>query len=220
MDMMRHLKVRPRLMTVLVIIGIIHFFLLPDDWRTVTRLLTAWDFGIFLYLILISIMMSKSDVDTIRSRATEQDEGALIILIFTILTVMASVVAIVAELATAKAQHTATHSHIILTAITIVLSWLFMQAMFALHYTHEFYNKRAKIKDVGLEFPDENLEPDYWDFIYFSFIIGTAAQTADINITSKTFRRLVTLHCVIVFFFNMTILALTVNIAASLLSDK
>jgi uncharacterized membrane protein len=82
------------------------------------------------------------------------------------------------------------------------------------------YNKRAKIKDVGLEFPDENLETDYWDFIYFSFIIGTAAQTADINITSKTFRRLVTLHCVIVFFFNMTILALTVKIGASLLSDK
>ena len=162
-------------------------------------------------------MMSKSGVDTIRSRATEQDGGALVILVFTILTVMASVVAIVEELATAKAQHATTHVHIILTAITIFLSWMFMQAMFALHYTHEYYNNRAKTKNEGLEFPDENLQPDYWDFIYFSFIIGTAAQTADINITSKSFRRLVTLHCVIVFFFNMTILALTINIGASLL---
>jgi uncharacterized membrane protein len=101
--MLRHLKARPHLTTALVFIGIIHFFLLPENWRTVTRLLTAWDFGIFLYLILISVMMSKSDVAAIRSRATEQDEGALIILVFTILTVMASVVAIVEELATAKA---------------------------------------------------------------------------------------------------------------------
>jgi len=216
--MFRHLKVRPHLTTALVLIGIIHFFLLPENWRTVTRFLTAWDFGIFLYLILISVMMSKSDVDTIRSRAAEQDEGALIILVFTILTVMASVVAIVEELATAKDHHAATH--IILTAITIVLSWLFMQTMFALHYTHKYYNNWAKTKNNGLEFPDENLQPDYWDFIYFSFIIGTAAQTADINITSKSFRRLVTLHCVIVFFFNMTILALTINIGASLLSDS
>jgi uncharacterized membrane protein len=200
-----------------VFIGIIHFFLLPENWRTITRLLTAWDFGILLYLILISVMMSRSDVNTIKSRAAEQDEGALIILVFTILTVMASVVAIVEELATAKAQYAT--PHIILTAITIVLSWLFMQTMFALHYTHEYYNHRVRTQNNGLEFPDKNLQPDYWDFIYFSFIIGTAAQTADINITSKSFRRLVTLHCVIVFFFNMTILALTINIGASLLSD-
>jgi len=86
-----------------------------------------------------------------------------------------------------------------------------------LHYTHEYYNDRAKTRNAGLKFPDENLQPDYWDFIYFSFIIGTSAQTADINITSKSFRRLVTLHCVIVFFFNITILALTINIGASLL---
>jgi uncharacterized membrane protein len=215
--MLRHLKARPRLMTALVLIGIIHFFLLPENWRTVTKLLTAWDFGIFLYLILISIMMGKSDLDTIRSRAAEQDEGALIILVFTILTVMASMVAIVAELATAKAQHATTHIHIILTAITIVLSWMFMQAMFALHYTHEYYQKGDKSEVYGLEFPEKNLQPDYWDFVYFSFIIGTAAQTADINLTSKSFRRLVTLHCLIVFYFNMTILALTVNIGASLL---
>ena len=213
--MLRHFKVRPQLTIALTFIGIIHFFLLPENWRTVTKLLTAWDFGILLYLILISVMMSRSDVNTIKSRAAEQDDGAVIILVFTILTVMASVVAILEELVTAKAQYATTHIHIILTAITIVLSWLFMQTMFALHYTHEYYNNREK----GLEFPDENLQPDYWDFIYFSFIIGTAAQTADINITSKSFRRLVTLHCVIVFFFNMTILALTINIGASLLSD-
>jgi uncharacterized membrane protein len=215
--MLQRLKVRPQLTTALVFTGIIHFFLLPENWRTVTKLLTAWDFGIFLYLILISVMMSKSDVNTIKSRAAEQDGGALIILVFTILTVMACVVAIVEELVTAKDQYVTTR--IILTAITIVLSWMFMQTMFALHYTHKYYNNLAKTQNNGLEFPEENLQPDYWDFIYFSFIIGATAQTADINITSKSFRRLVTLHCVIVFFFNMTILALTINIGGSLLSD-
>ncbi|MDD5579889.1 MAG: DUF1345 domain-containing protein [Methylobacter sp.] len=215
--MLHHLKVRPRLTTALLVIGIIHFFLLPESWRTVTKLLTAWDFGIFLYLILISIMMGKSDIATIRARATAEDEGALIILVFTVISVMASLVAIVAELATAKAQTDTSHVHIILTGITVVLSWMFMQTMFALHYTHEYYNRHARTNNGGLEFPDDNLQPDYWDFIYFSFIIGTAAQTADINITSQSFRRLVTLHCVIVFFFNITILALTVNIGASLL---
>jgi len=214
---LQHFKVRPRLTTAIMVIGVLYFLLLPESWRTVTRLLTAWDFGVFLYLILISLMMRKSDVDTIRSRAAAEDEGAFIILIFTVMTVMASLVAIVAELATAKAQSDS-HAHIILTGVTVVLSWMFMQAMFALHYTHEYYNRSSKTKNGGLEFPDKNLQPDYWDFIYFSFIIGTAAQTADINIVSQSFRRLVTLHCVIVFFFNLIILALTVNIGASLLA--
>lgn len=218
--MLRHIKVRPRLATALVLIGVAHFYLLPEHWRTVTKLLTAWDFGIFLYLILISIMMGKSDEDTIRARAAEQDEGAMFILVFTILTAIASVVAIVSELARADARPSDTHFLIILTGTTILLSWLFMQAMFALHYTHEYYNKLAKTQDGGLEFPDRDLHPDYWDFIYFSFIIGTAAQTADINITSKSFRHLVTLHCVIVFIYNMTVLALTVNIGASLLGGR
>ncbi len=121
------------------------------------------------------------------------------------------------ELANAKAQNDTSNARIIITGITVVLSWMFMQIMFALHYAHEYYNSSLKTNDGGLEFPGDNPEPDYWDFVYFSFIIGTAAQTADINITSKVFRRLVTLHCVIVFFFNITILALTVNVGASLL---
>jgi uncharacterized membrane protein len=100
---------------------------------------------------------------------------------------------------------------------TVVLTWLFMQTMFALHYAHDFYNNCSRNREGGLEFPGHNPMPDYWDFVYFSFVIRTAAQTADINITSENFRRIVALHSVIIFFFNTTILALTVNVGASLL---
>ncbi|WP_394753119.1 DUF1345 domain-containing protein [Crenothrix sp.] len=215
--MLRHFIVRPRLTVTVFVIAIIYFWGLPEDWRSVTKFLTSWDSGIFLYLILTSVMMFKSNSQTIRSRAATQDEGALLILIFTIISVGASLGAIMTELANAKAQNDTSNARIIITGITVVLSWMFMQIMFALHYAHEYYNSSLKTNDGGLEFPGDNPEPDYWDFVYFSFIIGTAAQTADINITSKVFRRLVTLHCVIVFFFNITILALTVNVGASLL---
>ncbi len=133
------------------------------------------------------------------------------------LTVCASLAAIMAELAAAKEIGSTSLQHVTLTGITVVLTWLFMQTMFALHYAHEYYNCRSRNNHGGLEFPGYDLSPDYWDFIYFSFVIGTAAQTADINIISKTIRRIVALHSVIVFFFNTTILALMVNVGASLL---
>ena len=209
---LRHFIIRPRLTVSAIVIGVV-FLLLPEHWRAVTKLLTAWDSGILLYLILASIMMYNSDCTTIRSRAAAQDVGSLIILGLTVFSSIASLVAIMAELAEAK-EH---GEQVAITVSTVILTWLFMQTMFALHYTHEFYNSRSRNNDGGIEFPGENPMPDYWDFIYFSFIIGTAAQTADINITSKIFRRIVALHCVIVFFFNTTILALTVNVGASLL---
>jgi uncharacterized membrane protein len=214
---LRHLRVRPRLTAAAILSCLVFFLLLPEHWRTVTKLLTAWDSGIFLYLLLASIMMYNSDSATIRSRAALQDEGSLIILGLTVCSAIASLAAIMAELAAAKGHVGTSLQHVMLTGSTVVLTWLFMQTMFALHYAHEFYNSHSRSNDGGLEFPGHNPMPDYWDFIYFSFVIGTAAQTADINITSKTFRRIVALHSVIVFFFNTTILALTVNVGAGLL---
>ena len=93
-----------------------------------------------------------------------------------------------------------------------------MQTMFALHYAHEYYSPKYKEDTRALDFPDKETKPDYWDFAYFSFIIGTAAQTADVNIVSRLIRRVAMLHCIVIFFFNTTILALTINIAASIFS--
>lgn len=217
MRILRHFAVRPRLTLSAIVAVIVFFLLLPGHWRTVTKLLTAWDSGVLLYLILVAVMMAQSDATTIRSRAAEQDEGSMIILGLTVISSVASLVAIMAELAAIKGQGGSLWPHVMLTGITVVLSWLFMQTMFALHYAHEFYNSRSRHQDGGIAFPGDNPLPDYWDFIYFAFIIGTAAQTADINITSKIFRRIVAVHCVTVFFFNTTILALSVNLGASLL---
>ena len=215
---LHHFMVHPRLTAASIATCLVYFLLLPEHWRTITKLLVAWDSGTLLYLILASVMMYNSDSATIRSRAESQDDGRFIILGLTVFSAIASLAAIVAELVSAKGHIGTSLQHVMLTGTTVILTWLFMQTMFALHYAHEFYNSHSRSNDGGLEFPGHKFYmPDYWDFIYFSFIIGTAAQTADINLTSKTFRRLFALHCVLVFFFNTTILALTINVSASLL---
>ena len=213
--MLRHMVAQPRLM-VAMILSIALWFFLPQNLRPSTRLLLSWDAGSGLYLILAGLMMLWSNTHKMRARAALQDEGKMMILLLTITTAIASLAGIVAELATAK-EHVGNTQwlHVALAGVTVILSWTFMQTMFALHYAHEYYSHKGK-SSGGLDFPGEDRHPDYWDFVYFSFIIGTAAQTADVNITSPAIRRLVTLHCLVVFFFNTTILALTVNIGASL----
>ncbi|HZY33712.1 MAG TPA: DUF1345 domain-containing protein, partial [Rhodanobacter sp.] len=96
--------------------------------------------------------------------------------------------------------------------LSVVLSWLFLNVMFAVHYAHGYYGDFGE-KHAGLEFPDTP-EPDYWDFAYFSIVIGMTFQVSDVQITSKYLRRVVLLHSVIAFFFNVFIIAITVNIVA------
>lgn len=95
-----------------------------------------------------------------------------------------------------------------------MLSWAFIHTMFALHYAHEFYGENAG-RGGGMAFPGGDERPDYWDFIYFSFVIGMTSQVSDVGVTSKQIRRTVAAHGVVSFVFNAALLALTVNIAAS-----
>jgi uncharacterized membrane protein len=124
--------------------------------------------------------------------------------------------AIVAELAVAKDTHgTLRYAHIALAALTILSSWAFTQVMFALHYAHDYYAAELRGNVGGLLFPGGHA-PDYGDFLYFSCVIGTSGQTADVSFTSRTMRRTGLVHCVLAFFFNTTLIALTINIASGL----
>jgi uncharacterized membrane protein len=187
--------------------------LCPSDWRIATRLLAGWDIGIALYLALVLRMMAVAQVRHIRLRAKLQDEGQYTILALTAIAALASLGAIVALLGMSGGNDREP-AHLMLGIVTILLSWTFTHTMFALHYAHEFYDENAG-KGGGLIFPGELREPDYWDFIYFSFVIGMTSQVSDVAITCRPIRHTVSAHGIISFVFNVTLLALTVNIAAS-----
>ena len=193
-------------------IGIATFFLLSDSLRLVTRLLISWDVFITFYLLLVYTMVVRSGLAHIRRNAALQDDGRFLILLVTALGAFASIAAIVFELG---ADHRST-SALALATGTIALSWAAVHTAFALHYAHDYYRGA---KPGGLLFPsgDQHEDADYWDFVYFSFVIGMTAQVSDVGITNKTIRRTATAHGVISFFFNTALLALMVNIAASAL---
>jgi len=203
----RVVRTRPRLfLAILLGLGVGAF--LPVEWRPATRLLVAWDIAIGLYLVLALHLMTNCDVNRIRRRAAHQDEGRITILVLVVASAMASLLAILAELGGANRQP----AHLALAAITILLSWAFTHTIFAIHYAHEYYGEKAH-KGGGLNFPGDE-PPDYWDFVYFSFVVGMTSQVSDVAVTSSALRRLVAAHGVISFIFNATLLALTVNIAA------
>jgi uncharacterized membrane protein len=105
---------------------------------------------------------------------------------------------------------------IALAIATVILSWIFIHVIFAFHYAHEFYGEAKGGRKGGLSFPDDN-RPEYWDFVYFSFVIGMTFQVSDVQVTSKVVRRVVMLHGMVSFFYNVAVLALMVNIGGEFL---
>jgi uncharacterized membrane protein len=200
---------RPRTFIALAV-GVIAFLLLPGTLRLPTRLVIGWDVFAALYLVLAYSMMLRCDIGHIRRSAVMQDDGRFLILLLTAFGALASLGAIVFELGASKGNP----AGLILATATIALSWVLVHTAFALHYAHDFYRGR---KAGGLQFPsgDAHEDADYWDFVYFSFVIGMTAQVSDVGITDKIIRRTATVHGIISFVFNTALLALMVNIAAS-----
>ena len=220
LPLLSFLLVRPRLCGSTTA-GVAAGCLVPGIHDPVTRLLVGWNTATCLYLVLAVVMMARATQARLRWRATIEYDGRYVILIGTVLAAIAALLAIGAQLGQAKElSGWPRAAHLGLAGLTVVTSWAFIQTIFALHYAHDYYlddegrgNGDAR---GGLLFPGED-QPDYLDFLYFACVIGTSGQTADVAFTASRMRRLGMLHCVLAFFFNATLLALTINIAASLL---
>jgi uncharacterized membrane protein len=217
--LLRIVSARPRLF-LSILAGFAVGALLPlyvTELRGVTRFLVAWDFGVGLYLILAFWMIAHSGVTEIHRQYLAQDEGGFAILVLTIVSACASVGAVFAWLEIATRAETFALPGLAFLLLTIMMSWAFIHTMFALHYAHEFYAEHHKTAG-GLIFPRDP-EPTYWDFVYLAFSIGTATQVSDVEISSKRIRRTVTLHGIVSFFFNVTVIALTVGLVGDAIQN-
>ncbi|BCB21723.1 DUF1345 domain-containing protein [Bosea sp. ANAM02] len=209
------LSLRPRLLIALAA-GAVLTLMLPGDWRWATRLLVAWDAGAALYLGLLATTMFTETVDEIRARAEKQDEGAVAILVISCLAASASLAAIVVQLTGIGALPADQRGiHLALGGVTILCSWTLLHAFFTLHYAGIYY--RGGRAEPCLDFPGKT-EPDYVDFLYFSYTIGCTSQTSDIGVTTRHARGIVLVHSILTFVFNASILAMAINVGASLVS--
>jgi len=213
----RSLSARPRVV-IGTLIGIAALLFLPSSVPPAVREAIAWCLGGSTYLVMAFRVMTRAHQEKIRTRAARQDDSAVVILVLVLLAMFSSFAAIFGLLNEAKA---ATGGGKLLfaalAAATIVVSWTVTQVVFTLHYAHVYYAPSGQSEKApnGLAFPGTD-SPDYWDFFYFATSIGAASQTSDVSINSKSLRRLVTLHAIVSFFFYTIVLALAINLAASL----
>ena len=203
-----------------LVVALLAYAVMPGGLSPWTRAIAAWDIGGLLLVGLSAVLFALEGSDAAMAKnATDQQEGEWTMFWVTLGAVAFSFAALTQVLPEAKSLPPGQRGMAVgLVAATLLLSWLVTHLVFTYRYAHEYYTTSGGGPEVdgGLEFPG-NEPPDYWDFVYFSLVLGMTFQVSDVQITSRKFRRLATLHGLIGFFFNTVIVALTVNIAAGLM---
>lgn len=198
-----------------VVVGCVVGVVWPDVDSPVSRALIGWNVLAWLYLVLVAVALARADHGHIKRLALAQAESAAAVLAIVVTAAVISLAAVIYELIAAKAA--GPHHmlpHLMFAAATVFGSWLLLPVLFGVTYASAYYGPEP---DRGLSFPDSEagFEPDHTDFLYFSFTIAVTAQTSDVGVTTRAMRRLVLAQSILSFAFNTTILAFSVNAAAS-----
>jgi uncharacterized membrane protein len=202
--------------------GFLCAWLVPGGAPPLVRGVFAWDAMVLVFLAMTWTVMMRGGHGTMRYRAAHYDTSDSVLLLLCIVAVIASLIAITSMVVGIRDMPTERKIlRLVLSVVTVVGSWLFLHTVLALHYAHQYYWPKhlpghPDAHHGGLDFPGGEA-PDYMDFVYFSFVLGACSQTSDVAISSKEVRRLATLHGTLAFAFNTLLLALTINVAASLL---
>jgi uncharacterized membrane protein len=211
---MPHLaRTHPRL-SAAALLGLTVGVLAPAD-SIVDKVLLGWNAGVWTYLLLMIWLTVRSKAHDVKRIAEIEDENAGLVLLVVCIAAIASLAAIAFELAGSKDLDT---PHKLLrygfTGLTVIGSWLLTGVIFSVHYARLYYTWSGK--EPALRFAESNVNPDYWDFLYFSFTIGVAVQTADVGVATRGLRKTVLAQSLIGFVFNTAILGFSINIAAGL----
>ena len=175
-------------------------------------LLAGFDFAALVFFARTSIAFTRTTKE-LRKIASENDANRVQLLILSFVLTLVILAAMVSMMA--GPVKIAMLDKVFIAA-SLVTVWVFGNLVYTLHYAHLYYSTDDGGKDcAGLDFPGDHAEPDFADFVYFAFTLGVAVQTSDVQVTSKHFRKVVTAHCVAGFFFNLGVLALTINVLAS-----
>jgi len=207
-----------RRLALAAIVGIAVGFASAGLMRLPYRIAAGWIVAVAIYLTLTALLLGAAGPDECRHNARREDPSRSIILGLLVAAAGVSLLALGYSFSKVPGETAAGLTlRLLLGALTIIASWTLTHTIFGLHYTHHYYGDdetREGLQDRGgLQFPGSDL-PNYWDFLYFSFVIGMTCQVSDVAVTSRSARRMVLGHGVLSFFFNTFILALAVNFVA------
>jgi uncharacterized membrane protein len=167
--------------------------------------MAGFDAAAAIFLLAMIPVLRAKDAAMLRRHAAENDANRPLLLGLATVVTTAILVAVAVELAPAGGRNAP------FVVGTLALAWLFANTVYALHYAHVYY---ATGTAGGLKFSGQG-DPDYGDFIYFAFTLGMTFQTSDTAVETRQFRRLVTVHSLAAFVFNIGVLAFSINVLGS-----
>ena len=209
-----------RFMISLLLAAIVFLLIMKLDLAVLVKIMIAWAAFALSYIITSCIVFFTQTTTEIREHARQEDGSRLYVFLLILVTSFASLFTVLLLMLSRSAKDTPQIIYIPVAISGMIFSWAMVHTIFCFHYAHLYYGNDTSDPTKhaeGLKFPKEK-KPDYLDFAYFSFVIGMTFQVSDVDITSRSIRRLALLHGLLSFALNTFVVALTINLIAGLMN--
>lgn len=205
-----------KLLICIAIATIVFFIIKIEHLDFLTHLMIGWDTFSLCMIIMSWMTFSITGSKQIREQSKVQDPSRAIIFIIVLISTLASFLAILLLIVTQKKGTDGASWRLLIVIAGMIFSWILIHTTYTHRYAHLYYGDHATKPDThagGLIFPNDD-QPDFFDFAYFSFVLGMTFQVSDVQISSKKFRRMAMYHGLLSFGFNTIMIALTINLIA------
>lgn len=197
--------------SVALVVGIAAGLVLAPVLGIAAGLLAAWGSMALVSTVWILLVTWPMDAAQTRAHATEEDPGRRLA---RLIAVIASFVSIAAVLVVVlQARHATGWTQFALAGIAVLsvaASWGLIQTDYMLRYAKLYYDGSG-----GILF-NQDEDPQYTDFAYFSVGLGMTYQVADTNVTRNLIRRIVIAQTTIAYVFGALILGTIINLVTGL----
>ena len=190
--------------------------ILPHRWPGELRALGAWNGAVVCFLALAWRTILACDAARTRKLSRREDEHRSTIDTVLVAASFVSLGGVLQALAHASSAKDALATQLTLASVvTVVLSWALIHTTYAFHYARLYYEGAGG----GIDFHGDE-PPDYLDFCYLSFAVGTTFGATDSEIGGRAIRRTILKHGVLSFAFATIIVALSLNVISSVLGGS
>jgi uncharacterized membrane protein len=174
----------------------------------------GWCALALVILVWVWATIGPMDADAAAEHARSEDFSRATADVVLLGASVASLVAVAMTLVLAGHAHDGRKAALItLTIATVALAWGLVHTVFTVRYGDLYYADPVG----GIDFNEDD-KPDYRDFAYLALTIGMTFQVSDTDLQAKPIRRNAIRHALLSYAFGAIIVAITINIVASLLS--
>ena len=202
-----------RRLVVASVLGVLAGFFVPLGAKTnpLSHALAGFVIGGLIFAVPLLVHVLGHSAQDTRAKVAGRDGDAKWYDIVVIIVGLASLCGVAVLLIGSQAQGAEQVLESVIGVAAVAVGWLCVHTLYILRYARVYYASPTPPIDFN-----QDEDPAFSDFAYFSFNMGMAYQVSDTDLKTTAVRKVVLGHALLAYLYGTVVIAATINLVAGL----